>query len=118
MSRTYRRDGFWWIDFKDAQGVRHRKKVSPSKRVAKEVLDGILGNVARRIHLGIIEDSAIGFAEFAKIWCERVAPTLRPRSRERLVRHPGQVPHPCFPRHVAGNHGGQRRSVPETASHA
>ena len=83
MSRTDRRDGFWWIDFKDAQGVRPRKKVSPSKRVAKEVLDGILGNVARRIHLGVIEDSAISFLDFANKWRQRVTPTLKPRTRER-----------------------------------
>jgi hypothetical protein len=97
MSRTYRRDGFWWIDFKDAQGVRHRKKVGPSKRVAKEVLDGILGNVARRQHLGIIEDSSIGFAEFAKTWCERVAPTLRLRSRERWFGIVEKHLKPAFP---------------------
>jgi integrase len=97
MSRVFHRDGAWWIDFKDAQGVRHRKVVGPSKRVAREVLDGILGNVARRQHLGIIEDSAIGFAEFAKIWCERVAPTLRPRSRERWFGILDKYLIPAFP---------------------
>jgi integrase len=84
MSRVFeRKKGEWWIDFKDARGVRHRRKIGPNKRVAKEVLDGILGNVARRAHLGIIEDSAISFADFAKIWWERVSPTLRPRSQKR-----------------------------------
>ena len=47
------------------------------------MLDGLLGNVARRQHLGVIEDSAISFADFAKIWRERVMPTLMPRTRER-----------------------------------
>ena len=97
MSRTYRRDGSWWIDFKDAQGVRHRKKVSPSKRVAKEVLDGILGNVARRIHLGVIEDSAISFLDFAKKWRERVTPTLKPRTRERWFGILDKYLIPAFP---------------------
>ncbi len=84
MSRVFERDkGEWWIDFKDARGVRRRKKIGPSKRVAKEVLDGILGNVARRIHLGVIEESAITFADFAKLWRVRVTPMLKPRSRER-----------------------------------
>jgi integrase len=46
-------------------------------------LDGILGKVARREHLGVIENSAISFADFADVWRERVAPTLKPRSRER-----------------------------------
>jgi hypothetical protein len=57
MSRVFERDDQWWIDFKDAQGVRHRKKIGPSKRVAKEILDDTLGRVARRQHLGIIEES-------------------------------------------------------------
>jgi integrase len=83
VSRLFRRDHDWWIDFKDARGVRHRKKVGPNKRVAKEVLDGILGNVARRQHLGVIEDSAISFADFAEVWWKRVAHTLKPRSQER-----------------------------------
>lgn len=84
MSRVFERaKGEWWIDFKDARGIRRRRKIGPSKRVAKEVLDGLLGNVARRVHLGVIEESAISFADFAKIWRERVTPTLKPRSRER-----------------------------------
>jgi integrase len=83
MSRVFQHKGSWWIDFKDARGIRHRRKAGPNKRVAKEVLDGLLGNVARRVHLGVIEDSAISFADFAKIWRERVAPMLKPRTRER-----------------------------------
>jgi integrase len=85
MSRVFQRDGGrdWWIDFKDARGIRRRRKIGPSKRVAQEVLDGLLGNVARRVHLGVIEDSTISFTDFAKIWRERVTPMLKPRSRER-----------------------------------
>ncbi len=84
MSRVFEREkGEWWIDFKDARGIRRRRKIGPSKRVAKEVLDGLLGNVARRVHLGVIEESAISFADFAKIWRARVKPMLKPRSRER-----------------------------------
>jgi integrase len=86
MSKVFERpkkSGQWWIDFTDAQGARRRKKIGPNKRVAKEVLDGILGNVARRQHLGIIDDSAISFGDFTKIWWDRVSPTLKPRSQER-----------------------------------
>jgi len=70
MSNVFERkkgSGEWWIDFKEARGVRHRKKIG-AKRIAKEVLNGILGNVARRQHLGIIEESPILFAAFAKEW--------------------------------------------------
>lgn len=83
MSRVFHRDGDWWIDFKDAQGARRRKKIGPSKRIAREVLDGLLGQVARRQHLGVIEDSAISFADFAKVWCERALSPLKPRTQER-----------------------------------
>lgn len=70
MSRVFQRDKDWWIDFKDARGIRRRRKIGPSKRVAQEVLNGLLGNVARRQHLGVIEDSPISFAGFSKIWRE------------------------------------------------
>jgi integrase len=83
MSRVFQRQGDWWIDFKDASGVRRRHKIGPSKRVAREVLDGLLGQVARRQHLGVIEDSTISFAEFAKICSERVLIPLKPRTQER-----------------------------------
>jgi hypothetical protein len=69
----------------------------PSKRVAKEVLDGLLGNVARRVHLGVIEESAISFEDFAKIWRERVTPTLKPRSRERWFGILDKYLIPAFP---------------------
>ena len=97
MSRLFKRDNAWWIDFNDARGVRRRKKIGPSKRVAKEVLDGLLGNVARRVHLGVIEDSAISFADFAKIWRERVTPMLKPRSRERWFGILDKYLVPAFP---------------------
>ncbi len=98
MSRVFERSkGEWWIDFKDAQGIRRRRKIGPSKRVAKEVLDGLLGNVARRVHLGVIEESAVSFADFAKIWRERVTPMLKPRSRERWFGILDRYLVPAFP---------------------
>jgi integrase len=83
MSRVFQRKGSYWIDYKDAQGVRHRKKVAPDKRVAKEILADIESKVARRVHLGIFEESKISFADFTKTWKERMSPTLSPRTVER-----------------------------------
>ncbi|MGA7869386.1 MAG: tyrosine-type recombinase/integrase [Candidatus Binatus sp.] len=85
MSRVFQRSGSgsWWIDFSDAQGIRHRRKIGPSKRVAKEVLDGILGSVARCQHLGIVAESAVSFNDFAELWKQRVTPTLRPHTQTR-----------------------------------
>jgi integrase len=61
------------------------------------VLDGILGNVARRQHLGIIDESAISFEDFADEWKSRVTPTLRPRSRERWFGIVEKHLKPAFP---------------------
>lgn len=83
MSRVFRRGENWWIDFKDAQAVRHLKKIGPNRRVAQEILNDALGKVARRQHLSVIDDSAINFTDFAKVWWERVANLLRPRTQER-----------------------------------
>lgn len=86
MSRVFKRDGTWWIDFKDVQGVRRRKKIGPNRRVAQEILNDALGKVARRQHLGVIDDSAISFEDFAEVWWERVSIALRPRTQERWLR--------------------------------
>ena len=97
MSRVFRRDGIWWIDFKDAQGVRRRKKIGPNRRVAQEVLNDALGKVARRQYLGMIDDSAISFGDFAQVWWDRVASTLRPRTQERWLGILDRHLKPAFP---------------------
>lgn len=61
------------------------RKIGPSKRVAKEVLDGMLGRVARREYLGVIDDSPIAFSEFANIWLARIGHNLKPTTRERFL---------------------------------
>jgi integrase len=85
MSRVFERDGSYWIDFDDARGVRHRKKVAPSKRVATEALNAILNKVAREEWAGIVEDPKISFADFTKIWSDRIMPTLRPKTTVRWL---------------------------------
>jgi hypothetical protein len=102
MSRVYKRQTAWWIDFKDAQGVRRRKKIGPSKRIAQEVLDGLLGNVARRQHLGIIDDSAISFADFATVWWKRIAHGLKPTTQVRWKGIREKHLKPAFPGSLRG----------------
>jgi integrase len=97
MARVFQRGSNWWIDFVDAEGRRKRKKIGPNQRIAKEILSGVLGNVARRVHLGVIEDSAIPFADFVKEWQRRVAPTLKPRSQERWFGIARKHLKPAFP---------------------
>jgi hypothetical protein len=102
MSRVFKRQLDWWIDFKDAQGVRRRKKIGPSKRVAQEVLDGMLGNVARRQHLGIIDDSAISFADFTKVWWGRVGRSLQLSTQVRWQGIREKHLEPAFPGSLRG----------------
>src|SRR6202047_615238 len=71
------------IDFFDDQGRRHRKKIDGGKRVAEEVLAGLMGKKARREHLAIIEDSPVGFGDFCEEWWKRIKHTLEPRTQER-----------------------------------
>lgn len=106
MSRVFRRGSSWWIDFKDAGGRRIRRKVGPNKRIAREVLDGYLGKVAQRIHLGVIEDSSMTFSDFAEVWWERVSPNFADTTRERW---PGIVEY-----HLKPFFAGPLRSITST----
>src|ERR1700730_9040324 len=83
MARVFRRNKRFWIDYNDVQGVRHRKQIGPSSRVANEVLNDILSKVAREEFLGVGQESSIAFIEFAKAWRARVERQLKPRTAER-----------------------------------
>jgi integrase len=88
MSRVYqRRDGqgrlWYWIDFNDASGRRRRQKVSPSKRIAQEALDAANNATAREEFLGVVEESQISFADFAKLWSDRVLPRVKATTAQR-----------------------------------
>jgi site-specific recombinase XerD len=50
------------------------------KRVATETLNDKLTKVAKREHLGVLDDTGMPFAEFADLWLKRVSPTLRSRT--------------------------------------
>jgi integrase len=86
MSRVFKRDGGWWIDYNDASEVRRREKVAASKRVAEEILNKTLDKVAREKFLGLVEEKeeGISFARFVdEVWLKRVEHTLRPRTLTR-----------------------------------
>ncbi len=76
--------GPWWADFNDAQGRRRRINLHVvEKRVATESLNDKLAKVARREHLGVVDDSASSFGDFAEEWWQRVRPGLRETTRDR-----------------------------------
>ena len=85
MSRVFKRDGMYWIDWFDAKGKRRRKKVAPSKRVAGEALNAVLNSTAREEFLGIVDESKMSFADFAKLWRERVERRIRLTTAQRWL---------------------------------
>lgn len=69
----FQRNGWWWLDYYDADGKRHRKKGSPSHEVAKAMLRETKVAITKGEVLGVREEN-IRFQEFAdkKYW-----PTIR-----------------------------------------
>jgi integrase len=82
MAQVYRHNDSWWIDC-NVNGKRRRFKAGPNHRIATEMLNDLVGKLARREYIGAFDDSDISFADFAEEWWSRVAYTLRPSTRER-----------------------------------
>jgi hypothetical protein len=92
----FQRNGWWWIDYADADGKRHRRKAAPDYHTARMVYRDTVAKIARGEVLGVREEG-IRVCEFVdrKYW-PTVAVTLAPewaaRSRELLDR----TLLPCF----------------------
>src|SRR5262245_46626805 len=70
-----------WIDFVDAHGPRRRIDTKVRhRRVAAEILADKLAKVAKREHMGVIDDTRVSFGDFADEWLAKVTPRLRPRT--------------------------------------
>jgi len=86
----FQRNGWWWIDYADADGKRHRRKAAPDYQTARMVYRDTVAKIARGEVLGVREEG-IRVSEFVdrKYW-PTVAVTLAPewatRSRELLDR--------------------------------
>jgi hypothetical protein len=89
MSRrdgVFKRNGWWWIDFHDADGKRHREKAAPSYEVAKLVYRDKMNAIAKGEVLGVSEES-MRLGDFAnKVWWPklRLAPEWAVRVRGML----------------------------------
>jgi len=74
----------YWIDFRDSQGVRHQKKIGPSKKIAELALKEVQIKIAKREHLGIVEEKKITFSDFCNLYFkEYISTYLSPSSQER-----------------------------------
>ena len=58
---VFRKNDNWWIDFYDADGRRHRKKIGSSKTLAKQVLRDVQNKIVKGEYLGILDTKKIHF---------------------------------------------------------
>jgi integrase len=81
--RGGRRDGlfqkrdFWWIDYRDAEGRRHREKAAPSYEIAKLMLRDKLNAIAKGEVLGVREEGMLLKAFIDDVYWPVVKPTLQ-----------------------------------------
>ena len=74
----FQRNGWWWLDFTDADGKRHRKKAAPDYETAKKKYRALMTSIARGELLGVREEGML-VRDFAnKVWWPRVTPRLAP----------------------------------------
>jgi len=74
----FQRRGWWWIDYYDAEGRRHRKKAAPDYETAKILYRDTMTKIARGEVLGVREEG-IRLKEFVdKRYWSAVKPTLAP----------------------------------------
>src|SRR5712691_6776786 len=74
----FQRNGWWWIDYTDTEGKRHRKKAAPDYQTARMVYRQTVAAIARGDVLGVREEG-IRLKDFLerKYW-----PAIRPRLSE------------------------------------
>ncbi len=79
----FKRNAWWWIDYYDAEGKRHRKKAAPDYQTAKLILRDTQTAIAKGEVLGVREEG-LCFLDFVerRYW-PTVAPTLSPHERAR-----------------------------------
>jgi integrase len=69
----FQRNGWWWLDYYDAEGRRHRQKASPDYETAKKLYREKMTGIAKGEFLGIREEG-ISFKRFAE---EKYWPTIK-----------------------------------------
>lgn len=62
--------GSWWIDYRDNNGRRHRRKIGLSKTIAEQALSKIRVQIAENRYLDIKKEPRIKFSDFAKDYLE------------------------------------------------
>jgi integrase len=80
----FQRSGWWWLDYYDAEGKRHRKKAAPDYTTAKLIYRQTMTAIARGEVLGVREEG-LRLKEFVeRIWWPRTKLRLAPAWAERV----------------------------------
>jgi integrase len=106
----FQRNGWWWVDFYDAEGRRHRKKAAPDYQTAKTIYRETMTRIARGEVLGVREEG-IRLRDFVdRIYWPTVQPTLSlwEQKRARTI-----LDTQLFPRFGGTKLAGLRREVIE-----
>jgi len=86
----FQKNGWWWIDYYDAEGKRHRKKAAPDYKTATTIYRDTMTAVAKGEVLGVREEAILLRNFVDKRYWPTVKPTLAAtwstRSREILDR--------------------------------
>lgn len=90
-----KRGRMYLIDWYTPDGLRHRKKIGPDKRVAITALKEIEVKIARGEYLGLKEET-ITFRAFADKYWQAVSHTFSEQERDRAFRIITQHLIPCF----------------------
>lgn len=90
---VFQKDGMWWVDYYDANGRRHRKKIGPQKTLAIMALRESQVRKARG-ELGLHEEKRILFRDFAKSYVKHITQRLSPST---LIRCHGIIESQLLP---------------------
>ena len=70
----FQRRGWWWLDYYDAEGRRHRKKAAPDYQTAKLMYRNLMSAIAKGEVTGI-RDEGLTFGAFVE---QRYWPAVKP----------------------------------------
>jgi hypothetical protein len=71
---VFQKNGWWWIDYHDADGRRHRKKAAPDYQTAKIIYRNTMTAIAKGEVLGVREEG-LRLKDFVeRIWWPRTKP--------------------------------------------
>src|SRR5688572_31413490 len=79
----FQKKGFWWIDYYDQDGKRHRRKAAPDYKTATIIYRDTMTSIAKGEVLGVREEGTRLHDFIDKRYWPAVAPTLAPAWAER-----------------------------------